>query len=292
MSPVLGSDDFQPLSSTVRLEFGASSHIGRTRTINEDNYIIIRAGRSQETLASSLSTAETPGRFEEAAYGMLVADGLGGSGPGGIASRVALNTLVHVAIHYGRWNLRVDPRTAAEVTERLEWTYGRVNEAVQRHGRVAPELANMATTLTAAYSAGDDLFVAHVGHSRAYLFREGELRQLTRDQTVENRLSQSSRPTAFAYATDDLQHILTDTIGGAGGTPNVQIGQYRVSDGDCVLLCTDGLWCVVPDERIADVLAQRRKLQDMSDSLVELALDAGGPDNVTVLLAQYRVPND
>ena len=105
-------------------------------------------------LASSLSASETPAPFEEHGYAMLVADGLGGSGPGGVASRVALNTLVHMIIHYGHWNLRVDPRTAAEVTERLEWTYGRVNEAVQRQSRTTPELTNMATTLTADLQRG------------------------------------------------------------------------------------------------------------------------------------------
>jgi serine/threonine protein phosphatase PrpC len=290
LSPLLSMEEFQSLSSLVRVEFGSASHVGKTRMFNEDNYLIVRLSRGQETLASSLSSAETPAKFEEHGYAMLVADGLGGSGPGGVASRVALNTLVHVAIHYGRWNLRVDPRTAAEVTERLEWCYGRVNEAVQRRSRTTPELANMATTLTATCSAGDDLFVAHVGHSRAYLFRAGELRQLTHDQTVENRLAQSSRPTMFAYATDDLRHILTDTIGGASGAPNVQLGQYRIASGDCVMLCTDGLTSVVPDERIADVLTERRHLQGACDALVELALDAGGPDNVTVLLAQYEVP--
>ena len=292
LSPVLTADDFQPLSSRVTVEFGCATHTGKTRTVNEDNYLIMKISRGQETVASSLSDAETPAPFEEHGFAMLVADGLGGRGPGGVASRVALNTLVHVAVHYGRWNLRVDPRTAAEVTERLEWVYGRVNEAVQRQSRATPELSNMATTLTAALSAGDDLFVAHVGHSRAYLFRDGDLRQLTRDQTVENRLAQSSRPTSFAYATDDLRHILTDTVGGGSGTPNVQLGQYRMKDGDCVLLCTDGLSSVVPHERIADVVAQRRRLGETSQALIDLALDAGGPDNVTVLLAQYSIPKD
>jgi serine/threonine protein phosphatase PrpC len=292
LSPVLSMDEFLPPSSMVRVEFGSASHVGKIRTFNEDNYLIVRLDRGQETLASSLSSAETPAKFEEHGYAMLVADGLGGSGPGGVASRVALNTLAHVAIYYGRWNLRVDQRTAAEVIERLEWCYGRVNEAVQRHGRTTPELANMATTLTATYTAGDDLFVAHVGHSRAYLFRAGELRQLTRDQTVENRLADSSRPTTFASATDDLRQILTDTVGGATGAPNVQLGQYRIASGDCVMLCTDGLTSVVPHDRIADVLSGRRRLQDSCDALVELALAAGGPDNVTVLLAQYEVPKD
>jgi protein phosphatase len=292
LSPVLTAEDFQPLSSRVTVEFGSATHTGKTRTVNEDNYLIMKISRGQETIASSLSDAETPPPFEEHGFAMLVADGLGGRGPGGVASRIALNTLVHVAVHYGRWNLRVDPRTAAEVTERLEWVYGRVNEAVQRKSRATPELTNMATTLTAAVSAGDDLFVAHVGHSRAYLFRDGDLRQLTRDQTVENRLAQSSRPTSFAYATDDLRHILTDTVGGGAGTPSVQLGQYRMRDGDCVMLCTDGLSSVVPHERIADVLAQRRRLRETCKALVDLALDAGGPDNVTVLLAQYSIPKD
>jgi serine/threonine protein phosphatase PrpC len=230
-------------------------------------------------------------RFDEHGYAMLVADGIGGTGPGALASRVALSTLAHLALHYGRWNVRVDGPTASEIIERAEWYYRRVNEAVIERAKENPLLAGMATTMTAAYGAGDDLFLAHVGHSRAYIFRDGELTQLTNDDTVANLFAQAApRPFPVDRATEDLKHILTDTIGGGSGKPAVQAAHFRIWDGDRVLLCTDGLISQVGDERIAEVLTLQRRLDEQCQMLIDLALEQGGPDNITVVLAQYRVP--
>jgi protein phosphatase len=292
LSPILGLDDFRPLSSAVSVEFSAKSHPGRVRPNNEDHYLILRLDRSQEILETSLPKSDFLRRFDEHGYAMLIADGIGGTGTGAVASRVALSTLAHLAMHYGRWNVRVDGRTAAEIIERAEWYYRRVNEAVVERAKENPLLAGMATTLTATYSAGDDLFLAHVGHSRAYIFRDGELTQLTSDDTVANRLAQSTpRPFPVDRATEDLKHILTDTIGGGSGKPIVQAAHFRIWDGDRVLLCTDGLISQVGDARIAEVLTLQRRLDEQCQMLIDLALEHGGPDNVTVVLAQYRVPS-
>jgi PPM family protein phosphatase len=290
MSPVLEKERFQPLSASVRVSFGVRSETGPVRAHNEDHYVVFRLGRSQETLATSLSEAESPGRFDEAAYVMVVADGMGDTGAGAAAGRVALTTLIHLVLHFGRWNVRVDGRTAFEIFERLEWCYGRLGEVVARAGDAVPELAGMATTLTAAYSAGDELFIAHVGHSRAYLYRDGELRQLTRDQTMAQRLEEQPRPAPVASQTSDLRHLLTDVIGGRGGTTHVQLARLQLRDGDSVLLCTDGLNSVVSNEQIANLLAGRRSAPDLTRALVDRALVQGGQDNVTVVLAQYQIP--
>jgi protein phosphatase len=290
LSPLLDFPEFRPLSSRVRVEFGAASHCGKVRLVNEDHYLVVRLGRSQETLATTLADAEVPDRFDESAFAMIVADGLGGSGAGGVASRLAISKLVNLAMHYGRWNVRVDARTAFEIIERLEWCYGRVNEFVQLKSHVSPQLAGMATTLTGAYSAGDELFLAHVGHTRAYVFRDGELNQLTRDQTVENRLAAAKRPISVAYATDDPGTILTDTIGGHDGAPHVQLQQHRLHHGDCVLLCSDGLTSAVDEDRIAQVLTERRRLDDTCRTLIDLALENGGADNITAVVGQYDIP--
>jgi len=125
---------------------------------------------------------------------MLVADGLGEGGSGSVASRVALSTVAHLALHYGKWNVRIEPSTATEIFERAEWFYSQADAAVRARARTSPLLKGMTTALTAAYSVGDDLFVAHVGHSRAYLFREGELTLLTRDHTIERHLADTHRP--------------------------------------------------------------------------------------------------
>ena len=291
LAPVLGLDDFRPLSSVVRAEVAARTHCGRGRTYNEDHYLVLRLGRSQEVLASSLPDSDVLARFDESAYTMIVADGLGGTGPGGVASRVALGTLAHLALHYGHWNLRVDSRTAEEIVERAEWYYHRVNEALQQRAKGDTTLSGMATTMTAAYSAGDDSFVAHVGHSRAYVYRDGELTQLTSDDTVAERMAQGpARPAAVNRPTEDLRHILTDTVGGTNGPPMVQTAHFRIWDGDYILLCTDGLTSQVSDDRIAEVLALRRSLDQHCETLIDLALQQGGADNVTVVLGQYRIP--
>ena len=209
-------DEFQSLSSSIRAEFAACSHPGGRRT-NEDHYLVLRLGRHQETLVTSLPDDEVPARFDEAGYGMVVADGMGAQGSGEIASRLAVATLAQLLLHFGKWNLRIDPRTADEVMARGRRFYRRVDEAVTDAAREDPELSGMGTTLTAAFSAGDALFTAHVGHSRAYLFRDGLLTQLTRDQTSAQRLNDVGRPTPIELAAHDLEHILTDAIGGRAG---------------------------------------------------------------------------
>ena len=102
LSPVLEVADFRPMSSLVRVEIAARSHRGAVRPTNEDHYLVVRIGRQQETLETSLSRSEVPERFDESGYAMLVADGLGESGAGGSAGRVALSTIAHLAIHFGK----------------------------------------------------------------------------------------------------------------------------------------------------------------------------------------------
>lgn len=290
MSPLLSPADFRPLSRTVRVEIGAASHRGRMAAQNDDNYLVVRLSRQQETLATSLGAGDLPPDFEEHGYGMLVADGMGEEGAGSLASRVALSTFAHLALHYGKWNLRVDPRTAAEILERAEAFYTRVDGLVSARRRADPALTSMATALTTVLTVGDDLFVAHVGHSRAYVFRDGALIRLTRDQTVASFIPGTVRPTAVEGRTQDLSHILTDAIGAGRGAPEVEVEQFRLVDGDAVLLCTNGLTDAVEESQIADLLAARRRPADQCAALIDLANEQLGADNVTVVLAQYQVP--
>jgi len=290
MSSPPTSDDFRPLTSSVRVEIAALSQRGTRCLVNDDHYLVIRLGRLQETLATSLSEVDVPSRFEEYGYAMLVADGLGEGGSGSVASRVALSTIAHLALHQGRWNLRIDPRTAWEIVERAEWFYKRADAAVSETRRTSPVMTDMRTALTVAYSAGDDLFVANVGHSRAYLLRDGALILLTRDQAIPQRAADPRRPVLVGAHTEELKPILADALGASGGSPAVEVEQFRLVNGDCVLLCTNGLTDVVDDDRIADVLSLRRKPSEQCAILTDLANRQGGDDNVTVVLAQYQIP--
>ena len=289
VSPLLGTGKKRHASETVRVAVGARSHQGAARQNNEDHYLVLRLSRDQETLATSLCGSDVPPSFEESAYAMLVADGLGEGGSGSVASRVALSTIAYLALDYGEWNLRIDPSTASRIFDRAEWFYAQADTAVHTRAASHPLLKGMTTALTAAYSAGSDLFVAHVGHTRAYLFRHGLLSRLTRDHTIEQHLADTRRPASVERRAQDLRHILTDAVGAPGGHPLVEVERYELQDGDSVLLCTNGLTDMIADTRIAEVLAYRRAPEDQCEMLIDLANRAGGGDNITVVIAEYQI---
>ena len=243
-----------------------------------------------ETLLSNLPAGDVPQHFEEWGYVMVVADGMGGAARGEVASRLAISTLAHLGLQFGKWNLRIDEKIAREVTERAERFYQRVGEAVIEEGRADPSLKGMGTTLTGAFSAGSDLFVASVGDSRVYLFRRGRLLQLTRDQTYSQLLADIGQIPQHDVSTHHLHHILTDAIGVGAGKINVKVRHLPLLNEDRLLLCTDGLTEMVDEEEIAGVLMRDQRAQDACQTLVDLALEHGGVDNVTVLLAKYEIP--
>jgi PPM family protein phosphatase len=279
---------FEPLSSAVGIEAAAASSCGKARSQNTDHYLVVRFGRLQETMLTSLISADLPPPFEEYAYAMLVADGLDEEGGGARASRLALSTVAHLAIRYGKWNVRIGPDNIAEVVEQSELLYREVNNAMRDASRAEIRLADMAASLTAVYIAGADLFYMHVGHSRAYLFRNGVLIPLTTDHTLE-QLRQTHKPTLLEQAKRDQAHVLIETIGGSPSGPDVTIEHVQLLTGDRVILCTNGLTDVVSEDTIADVLASQRRPAEECQRLVDLALAAGGLDNVTALVADYWI---
>src|SRR5215831_16757727 len=280
-------EPFRPLSSTVSLEVAASSICGALRANNTDHYLAIRLGRTQETLLSSLRPADLPPPFQEFGYALLVADGLGDSGSGARASRVALSALAHLAIRYGRWNVRVDPDTIAEITEQGAFLYRRVHDAVLEASRSDERLADMATSLSAMYIAGADLFFANVGHSKGFLFRDGGLFQLTTDHTsTQERLEVAGRPTGDARK--DFAHVVTKFVGGAPDL-DVAIEHVDLLTGDRLVLCTNGLTDAVSLDEIAATLALQRRPEDDCQRLIELATRLRAADDVTVIVADYQL---
>jgi protein phosphatase len=286
-------NEYSPPSETVKVTFGAQSRKGRSRLINEDHYLILQLGRHQETLMTSLPDKMIAARFDEYGYAMVVADGMGGSGAGEVASHLAIATLVYLVRQFGKWNLRIDDSIAQEIMGRAERFYRWVDGTVahQRHRGVVPTAQ---TTLTATFGAGYDLFFAHVGHSRAYLFRQGRLMRLTHDHTVDHYHS-STVPAApmvdVSASARDLEHILTNTIGMSGPAgPVVDLERIRLGDDDRVLVCTNGLTDNVDEARIGEVLASDRSPADQCETLVDLAAESGGEDDATALIARYRIP--
>lgn len=288
------SVDDDPLSAVVQVTFGAHSRRGRTRAMNEDHYIVMRVGRNQETLMTSLPAQMLTGRFDEYGYAMVVADGTGAPGAGEAASHLAIATLVYLVRHFSKWNLRVDEGIAREIMARAERFYRHVDGTVVAQRREGTASTDQ-TTLTAAFSAGHDLFFAHVGHSRAYLFRRGHLLQLTRDHTLGRAQSPAlGSPTLIDVSARprDREHILTDTIGMNGSMgPTIDIERLRLQHDDRVLVCTNGLTDSIDETRIAAVLASDQSPDEQSRALVDLTMLFGGDDDTTAVVARYQIPH-
>ena len=159
---------FPPPSAIVEVTVGAQSRRGKDRTINEDHYLVMRLGRHQETLLTSLAEGVIASRFDEYGYALVVADGTGGGAGGGeAASHLAIATLVYLVRRYGEWQLRVDDGIAREIMDRVEQFYRHIDSTVKHVRDTRDHDHPDRTTLTAIFGAGHELFFAHVGHSRA-----------------------------------------------------------------------------------------------------------------------------
>jgi protein phosphatase len=166
-----------------------------------------------------------------------------------------------------------------------------VHDVIKEKARLDPRLRGMGTTMTAAFSLGNDLFVAQVGDSRAYLFRNGSLQLLTRDQTQAQKLADLGAISQQEVACHRLRHILTSALGSPQSDVDAEIRRWKLADGDRLLLCSDGLTDMIDDAGIAAVLARETRSNEACRLLVERALANGGRDNVTVVLARYSMPS-
>lgn len=282
--------DFPPASAYVEATFGAKTRRGHHRAVNEDHYLVIELGRYQETLLTSLTGNEIPPRFEEFGHAMLVADGAGPYGSGETVSRLALSTLDHLMLQFGKWNLRIDDQVAQEIMQRAERFYQQLNTAISEGNRNAGPRAQ--TTLTAVFGAGRDLFFAHVGHSRAYLYRDHLLMRLTRDHTVAS----GARPMTTAPLVDvsasavDLTHIITNSLGSVSANPPlVDIERFRILDGDRVLVCSNGLTDAIHGDFIATVLSSNLSPEEQAGRLIAAAEEADARDDATAVVAHYKI---
>jgi protein phosphatase len=278
---------FPPLSATTRAEFAAGSRRAPDQT-TQDHYLVTRLARSQHTLLTNLPDTALTNRFDEYAYAMVLADGLGVAGE--IASRVAVSGLVALALRFGEWRVRVDEHIAPDIIERISTFYRHIDTALvhaNRSGTGAP----LHAALTAAVSGGRHLFFAHVGHSRAYLLRDGELLQITRDHTHAADCERTrDKLIDLTAAASDRHHILTDALGAGAVDPRIDIERLTLADGDLVMLCSNGLTDVVPDQDIAAILGGTSVLDERCNALLARAIESGPEDDVTVVLGRYHVP--
>jgi protein phosphatase len=209
----------------------------------------------------------------------VVADGMGGAQAGEVASRIATETFEHGLPGSGP----AESRLAELVRDANQRIYDRSRT---EHGR-----AGMGTTLTAAYLDDGQLAIAHVGDSRAYLMRDGELTRLTQDHSLVDELVRQGKLTEEQAAEHPQRSIITRAL---GPEPEVEVDTftYPLRAGDIVLLCSDGLTSMVSEDRVAEIIASASTLDEAADGLIHEANEAGGRDNITVVLCRFEEAAD
>jgi serine/threonine protein phosphatase PrpC len=290
-SPPVAGPAFRPFSSLVRVDVSALTHAGHVRPNNEDQFFVTRLTRSLETMLTSLPAGDVPARADEVNYFMVVADGMGGHNAGEVASRMAISALVNLGLQVPDWFFKVDEEHVPEIEGRARRIVQRVASELTERGHRDAALRGMGSTLTAARSFGRDLLIAHVGDSRAYLFRAGRLNRLTRDHTYAQLLVDTGQLAASDVAASRVRNILTNVLGGSDEHVEVDVDLMRLEDGDRLLLCSDGLTDLADDDAIANTLSGTESSNEACTRLVQLALDNGGRDNVTAIVAAYLLPD-
>ena len=280
----------RPFSSLVHVDVSALTHTGHRRSNNEDQFFVAKATRALETVMTSLPPGDVPDRADELNYVMVVADGMGGHAAGEVASRLTISALVALALQIPDWILRADPGHAPEIERRAREAVQQIDSMLVERGRQDASLRGMGSTLTGARSYGRELLIVHVGDSRAYLLRAGQLQRLTSDHTYAQAMVDAGYFSPDDIAISGMRHMLTNVLGGAGDEVDVDIDLLGLEDGDRLLLCSDGLTDGVNDETIRDTLQRALSSRDACDRLVQLALDNGGHDNVTVIVASFEFP--
>jgi PPM family protein phosphatase len=205
----------------------------------------------------------------------VVADGMGGAQAGEVASRIAVESF--------QPGLADAREPELELAELARAANARIHELSHSNA----EHAGMGTTLTAAYVGEDEIAIAHVGDSRAYCMRDGELLRLTDDHSLVDELMRQGRLTPEEAVEHPQRSVITRALG-PEGTVEVDTRSFRARVGDVYLLCSDGLTTMVPEATIAEVLAGHERLRDAGEALIAAANEAGGRDNITVLLLRLE----
>ncbi len=229
----------------MRYLWATASHQGMVREQNEDSVYPTSSGESKDEVL------------------VIVADGMGGHVAGEVASRIAINAAASS-------DLEVADRVAAG------------NRAIREEVARDPQLEGMGTTMTLLRIVDDVATIGHIGDSRAYLLRDGELRQLTEDHTVAAEYVAQGQMSAEEAANHPQRHMLLRTLG-LTRFVNVDEINVEMSPGDRILVCSDGLTEMVSDQKIAGSLADGTP-DEVVWELVEMANDAGGVDNISVVI--------
>ncbi|MDD4171921.1 MAG: Stp1/IreP family PP2C-type Ser/Thr phosphatase [Syntrophomonas sp.] len=238
---------------------GAVSDTGKKRKNNEDNWVIHRAD-------SSTANKTEPSLF-------IVADGIGGSAAGEVASKIAVEGVVKAYLDLPEMNPSAALRAAI-----LD-----AHKQINTRAEEFPQFTGMGSTLTTLVLVGDIAYLGQIGDSRAYLVRDNNMVQLTEDQTVTADLVAQGKITPAEAKTHSQRHVLIQAMGGGRNAPEPDLMSYAVKAGDTLILCTDGLYNLVNDDEIRRIAVYNNP-QSACEQMVQLANERGGTDNITVMV--------
>jgi len=251
--------------------------IGSKRQQNQDTFVIadLESGVISRPCVRTDVSISRPGLL------LLVCDGMGGAAAGDVAAHLAAVSIKHELEIAGSTVVRAPDRS-------LEHAISQANRAIFNEAETHPAEKGMGTTCTAAIVSPEKIAIAQVGDSRAYLLRDANLRALTRDQTIAAELFGAGALDHQQVARSPFRHILAQALGTKGHVEPVMT-DVDMREGDRLLLCSDGLHGPLPDADIAAILNRQPDPFLAAQGLIAAAIAAGGPDNVTVIVANCGV---
>ncbi|HEU5466342.1 MAG TPA: Stp1/IreP family PP2C-type Ser/Thr phosphatase [Gemmatimonadales bacterium] len=263
----------------VKLHLFAKTDLGKTRDHNEDNYLVADLTRRVHELTPSVKNHDVGERGSL----LMIADGMGGAAAGEVASEMAADSVYEHLEH--TW-LADKEATAQRFAFRLKEAIETANTKIHNYAKEHPEVRGMGTTTTAAGVLGDHLYLTQIGDSRAYLVRNGTAIQITKDQSLMQRLVEAGELTEEEAAHSERRNIILQALG-PDAKIKVDLTYQELRKGDTVVLCSDGLSGQVKKEEIAEIAGKAVDLSAACDQLIALANERGGPDNITVIIARF-----
>src|SRR5204862_865617 len=258
-------------SKPIRVQVYARTDTGKTREHNEDCFLVADLTRGERAAGS----AQRQHDMGERGSLFVVADGMGGAAAGEIASVMATDTIFDQMRKM--WGAEKEA-TAQRFAYRLKEAVEVANAHIHSYAKAHPEVRGMGTTTTAAGVLADHLFLTQVGDSRAYLIRQGVATQITKDQSLMQRLVEAGELTEEEAAQSERRNIILQAL---GPDPKVKVDltHQEVRRGDILVLCSDGLSGQVKKDEIAKIVTAAPNLSAICDQLIALANERGGPDN-------------
>jgi len=264
----------------IRVQVFGKTDLGRTRDHNEDRFLVADLSRREASLQPQVRQHD----LGERGTLLVVADGMGGAAAGELASQMATDTIYQ---HLSRTWSAEEKLTPQRFAYRLKEAVEVANASIHAHAKAHPEVRGMGTTTTAAGVLADHLYLTQVGDSRAYLIRRGQAHQLTKDQSLMQRLVEAGELTEEEAAHSERRNIILQALG-PDAKVKVDLTHQEVRRGDILVLCSDGLSGQIKKEEIAQIVSEARDLGAACDRLIALANERGGPDNITVVIARFE----